>query len=394
MKTLQKVLVTVASAALTAGAALGAHTAPAYAASSPTPIDTDNFWLTADYGSTYSEPVAGLVAQAGRASVGTVMDHANHSRTPSTAISTQVHGFIWDSGDNNDSDVAPQGITTTRDAVGTANNGRYDGRQLIAASFYNNDPKGSRINLTDWDSNYPNKYRYILLVEPTGTKAAPSFKDVQIHVGGIAWYGNYLYVADTGSGMRVFDMSKIIKTETGGDKSLIGKHGDKFYAHNYAYALPQVGKITSHVATGTTKLTWSTISLDRPKKSIVMTEYKCPTNVTCKYPKGTTRAIRFPFASGSTKFAATTKASQALNTPFHYLNGVASHNGRWWFNDSHDQKLFYWGGSGSVSSYKWVKWGESLSYWEDATGPDELWSLQEGKGNRNVFAVKQASYDG
>lgn len=38
--------------------------------------------------------------------------------------------------------------------------------------------------------------------------------------------------------------------------------------------------------------------------------------------------------------------------------------------------------------------GESISYWENSKGADLLWSLQEGKGNRNVFAVKQASYAG
>jgi hypothetical protein len=394
MKTLQKVSISTALVTVAAGATIAIQSPAAHAASSPTPITAKNFWVTADYGAKYADPVAGLLGQAGHASVGTVMDHANHNRTPSKAIGTQVHGFRWDSGDNNDPAVAPQGIATSRDAVGTANNGRYAGRQLIAASFYNNSPKSSRINLVDWDSKYPNEYRRILLVEPTGTKAAPSYKDVTVHAGGIAWYGNYLYLADTGSGMRVFDMSKIIKTYSGGDKSLIGKHGSHFYAHNYAYALPQVGKITSHVASGTTKLTWSSVSLDRPKKSIVMTEYKCPTTVTCKYPKGTTRAVRFPFATGSTKFAAKTYASQALNTSFHYLNGVGSHNGRWWFNDSHDKTLYYWGGKGSVHSYKWVSSGESISYWEDATGPDLLWSLQEGKGNRNVFAVKQGSYDG
>ena len=35
-----------------------------------------------------------------------------------------------------------------------------------------------------------------------------------------------------------------------------------------------------------------------------------------------------------------------------------------------------------------------LSYWEDATEADLLWSLQEPIGHRNVFAVKQADYDG
>jgi hypothetical protein len=37
---------------------------------------------------------------------------------------------------------------------------------------------------------------------------------------------------------------------------------------------------------------------------------------------------------------------------------------------------------------------ESISYWEDAANADLLWSLQEGVGNRNVFAVEQATYDG
>ncbi|WP_279630022.1 hypothetical protein [Amycolatopsis echigonensis] len=36
--------------------------------------------------------------------------------------------------------------------------------------------------------------------------------------------------------------------------------------------------------------------------------------------------------------------------------------------------------------------GESISYWEDPKDADLLWSLQEGQGKRNVFAVKQASY--
>jgi hypothetical protein len=36
--------------------------------------------------------------------------------------------------------------------------------------------------------------------------------------------------------------------------------------------------------------------------------------------------------------------------------------------------------------------GESISYWEDTTGPDLLWSVQEPVGHRNVFAVRQASY--
>ncbi|WP_226831950.1 hypothetical protein [Brachybacterium sp. FME24] len=369
-------------------AAGGTLAAPAQAAS-PDTLDPKDFTLTADYDA-YTARVEALLEQAGSASVSEVMDNANHDRTEARVLDDQVHGFRFASSDENDPDAFPQGITTSRDAVGTADNGRYDGRQVIAVSFYNNSPKSSRINLIDWDAKHPNSYRRILLVEPTGTEAEPSFQDIGIHVGGISWYGDLLYVADTGAGMRVFDMSRIVTTDTGGSKDQIGRVGDSFYAHNYAYVLPQVGTISSTVADGTEKLVWSTISLDRVSRSIVMTEYRC---VGCDtYPEGSTRAVRFPFADGGSRFAATTTATEALEVPVHYLNGVASHNGRWWFNDSHHKTLHHWSGSGAMTSYPWVSWGQSLSYWEDADGPDLLWCLKEKEGDRPVFAVKQGDY--
>lgn len=377
--------------AATATGAATVGSSPAHAAAAPAPISPQDFSLDADY-TTYSEHVASLVEQAGGASVSEVMDHANHERTPASVIDDQAHGFRFASSDENDPDAFPQGITSTRDAVGTAGNGRYDGRQLIAVSFYNNSPKSSRINLIDWDSNHPDEYRRILLVEPTGTAEEPSFQDVTIHVGGISWYGDLLYVADTSQGMRVFDMSRIITTDPGGDKEQIGRVGDTFYAHHYAYALPQVGTITSQVAEGTEDLVWSTISLDRASASLVMTEYRCPD--CADYPNGTTRAVRFPFEAGETTFAEHTTASEALEVPLHYLNGVASYDGRWWFSqtNSTQKTLHSWPGSGQMASFPWVTWGESLSYWQDENGPDLLWSLREGVGDRPVFAVEQADY--
>lgn len=121
-----------------------------------------------------------------------------------------------------------------------------------------------------------------------------------------------------------------------------------------------------------------------------MTEYRC---VSCdKYPRGTTRAVRFDFQDGGPTFAETTTASEALELPLHFLDGVGSHNGRWWFNSSRNKTLHHWSGSGSISSYPWVAWGQSLSCWEDEDGPDLLWSLTEGTGDRVVFAVEQADY--
>lgn len=372
--------------------ATGGVLAPARAAAAPTEVDSSAFRLTADY-SAYTDRVEALLEQAGRASVSEVMDDANHERIPATAIDTQVHGFRFATSDENDPDAYPQGIATSRDAVGTAGDGRYDGRQVIAVSFYNNSPKSSRINLIDWDANHPNTYRRILLVEPTGIAEEPSFRDVKIHAGGIAWYGDLLYVADSAAkpgGMRVFDMSKILTTDTGGTKDQIGRVGETFYAHNYAYVLPQVGTIASAVDEGTEPLVWSTISLDRVTRSIVMTEYRCEDCT--EYPTGTTRAVRFDFEESGPTFAESTSASEALEVPLHYLNGVGSHNGRWWFNSSRHKTLSHWSGSGDLSTYPWVSWGQSLSYWEDEDGPDLLWSLTEGEGFRAVFAVKQGDY--
>ncbi|GIF04204.1 hypothetical protein [Actinoplanes siamensis] len=384
---------------LTVSAALVAGS-PAFAASAPTSLPAGQFTLSANY-TKFDALNTALAGKLGTASVSDVMDNANHDRqgiTDSLNLAGYSTGFQFDDTDVNDCANFPQGITTSRDAVGTANSGNYDGHQLILVSWYTKDGCGggtsrSRITLVDWDATYPNKYRKILLVEPTGTTAAPNFKDVLIHAGGVSWYGDYLYVADTGHGMRVFNMAKILKTNTGGTADQIGRQSDTtYYAHNYAYVLPQVGTITAATTSGTS-LAWSSISLDRADPSIVMAEYTCSSGCTA-YPNRAPRAVRFPFAPGLTTFAGSTTASEALQLPWYKLNGVASHNDRWWFNSSGDKKLYYWTPAAGPSSYSWVSGGESISYWEDTTNPDLLWSLQEPVGHRNVFAVEQASYDG
>jgi hypothetical protein len=386
-----------AAGALVAG--LLVSPASAVAAGTPTTLPASQYTLSANY-QQFSSVNSALVSTLGTAAVHTVMDNANHDRTalPSSfSVNGLAGGFRFDSGDNSDCKSYPQGITTSRDAVGTANSGNYDGHQLVLVSWYTRDACGgsqerSRITLVDWDATYPNKYRKVLLVEPTGTATTPNFKDIPVHAGGVSWYGDYLYVADTGRGMRVFDMRKILRTNTGGTADQIGRQpSGVYYAHNYAYALPQIGTIAASTTSGT-NLSWSTISLDRVSRSMVMTEYTCQS---CdSYPNRAPRAIRFPFAAGATTFAASTTASQALQLPWYNLNGVASHNGRWWFCSSGQKQLYYWTPAAGSTTYSWVSACESISYWEDATTADLLWTLQEGVGNRNVFAVEQAAYDG
>ncbi|GIH02444.1 hypothetical protein Rhe02_05110 [Rhizocola hellebori] len=388
---------TVGGLVLTATTLIGPSSA---AAAGPTTLPASQFTLTSNYHQ-FDTVLNSLVSTLGTAAVHTVMDNANHDRvgiTDSLGLAGYEGGFRFDSGDNGDCTNYPQGVTTSRDAIGTANSGNYDGHQLVVVSWYTKDGcdgggTRSRVTLVDWDATYPNKYRKVLLVEPTGTAATPNFKDIPIHAGGVSWYGDYLYVAETGRGMRVFDMRKILKTNTGGTAAQIGRQSSGvYYAHNYAYVLPQIGTVTAATTSGTS-LVWSTISLDRVSRSIVMTEYTCASGCTA-YPNRAPRAVRFPFAAGVTTFASTTTASQALQLPWYKLNGVASHNGRWWFASSGAKQLYYWTPAAGASTYSWVGGAESISYWEDTTNPDLLWSLQETLGHRNVFVVQQASYDG
>lgn len=231
----------------------------------------------------------------------------------------------------------------------------------------------------------------MLLVEPSGTTSAPSFKDIPIHAGGVTWYGNYLYVADTSRGMRIFDMRRFLKVSTGGSAGSIGRQSNGSYvAHNYGFVLPQVGRVSASAASGTVPLNWSTISLDRVDRSIVATEFTCSSCT--KYPQRLPRALRFRFTSTGVLPSSAT-ANQAVRLPWYGLNGVASHNRRWWFASSAYDRLHYWTPSAGAKTFGWVDGAESISYWEDPTRADLLWSLTEKTGARNVFTVRQATYD-
>ena len=133
----------------------------------------------------------------------------------------------------------PQGISTSADAYDV---GTYEGKHVTLVSWYDNrdvpnaENKGVRIAFVDRDKS-PDAYRYVLLVEPYSNAGTADFRAVKVHSGGIAWYGNSLYIVDTDKGFRVFDLTQIWKVETGDG---IGKKaGGGFSAANYAYVLPQ-----------------------------------------------------------------------------------------------------------------------------------------------------------
>ena len=122
----------------------------------------------------------------------------------------------------------PQGISSSVDA----GDAKYNKNHLFLVSWYakKDEEKGVRISFIN-TSVAPPKYRQVLLVEPTGTSSKPSFKTVHVHAGGIAWYGNLIYVADTDNGVRLFDVEHIWKVKDG-DGAGRQSNGD-YHAYGY-----------------------------------------------------------------------------------------------------------------------------------------------------------------
>lgn len=124
----------------------------------------------------------------------------------------------------------PQGISSSVDA----GDSKYNKNHLFLVSWYakKDKEKGARISFIN-TSVSPPKYRHVLLVEPSGTSSKPSFKSVEVHAGGIAWYGNLLYVQDTDHGARLFDVDHIYKVKDGDG---VGRQQDgSYHAYGYKY---------------------------------------------------------------------------------------------------------------------------------------------------------------
>jgi hypothetical protein len=117
------------------------------------------------------------------------------------AVLDRFHlGFEWKADDGGTSRWIPQGLT------GAADSEARDGaRKWLAASWHSEKDdveKGARMSFvdgTDWSNPIP--YRNVLLVNPIAAADAPSkhdtFAPIPAHAGGVVWFRNYLYVADS-----------------------------------------------------------------------------------------------------------------------------------------------------------------------------------------------------
>lgn len=157
-------------------------------------------------------------------------------------------GFRWNDGDMGTDLWYPQGITGISDSRPAAD---APARRLFVVSWYDHrdarPTKGVRISLVDYSDPANIGYRHLLLVVPTRVDGAATFEAVTtssggpLHAGGIVWYGDLLFVADTTQGFRVFDLASVIEVDSF-DRDRVGVAPDGVHAHAYRYIVPQIAR--------------------------------------------------------------------------------------------------------------------------------------------------------
>ncbi len=341
--------------------------------------------------------VAALPARLARVTLGDVVADAN--RTADVVTAGQVPGsapgikaaFKWNSGDEAVAYWIPQGITGSFDGTPTGKVG--DRRIALVSWYYDKDAdtastveKGVRIAVVDVTNPADVKYRFALLVEPTGTIAAPSFKSVVIHAGGLAWVGDRLYVPQTGTGFRVFDLAHIIEVDSLDDRIGYDAASGTYAAHGYQYAIPQIERVSS---THACQSVFSFVAYDRTSTP--------PSLVTGEYDSAaiTGRLYRWPLTAGGA--LEVTKSDRVIPSAAYFMGeshvqGALAHDGTWWLSSSRPA-----GSGGELVRTKeatasvrlgWNDSPEDLAYDPQR---DSVWTLSEGTNARYVFDTARSA---
>lgn len=263
----------------------------------------------------------------------------------------------------------PQGVTTASDA--SAAERSPGGGRPILVSWHN----GGKVRVTFVNPDR-RTYRHVLLVEPAMRGGRATFSDVGIHAGGIAWYGDTLYVADTRHGLRMFDMRRIYDLSKSGAGSTghagwIGLHNGKYYGHGFRYVLPQTGswrfargKVGRTCrGSGPPRMSW--ISVDRTDLPHVLAggEYCRP-----NWARGRVVTWRLEALAGG----GNVRPTGGAELPADRIQGAVRTNGRWWFSQSRGHER----GRLLTARYAGSGWGRVQRY-ASSRGPEDL-SCQRG----------------
>ncbi|MFE2236612.1 hypothetical protein ACE1OA_32405 [Streptomyces sp. JL2001] len=395
------------------------------------------------------------------------------------------HRVCWKSDDATSTEWIPQAITGVSDAQEDEDWGTSNAEPIAVAAYDNENPgrsdytagrdncvqdsasdacneKGIRVSFFNQATRM---YRHVLLVWPyVNSKNHISFDALHaregtcttsvtktckaqtgIHAGGMVWYGNYLYVADTSNGLRVFDLRKIMDLNPDNDadvndptldglvsdvvdKKRIGRQSNVWYGYGYRYVMPQVASLrfTAAKTTGDTSKNQcyatarpkaSYVSLDRTDTDhLVLGEY-CNTNNGGSSPG---RVGTYPMASvaAAVEAAAGTKANAdaAYGLPtgpafgseplWHKIQGVTRYEGKWYFHRSnaYDNGRLLQAAVGTVDGTSQLvgnakvlqsSFGPEDLYLAHGRGdgfPPQLWSLSEHAPSASCGACKRELY--
>lgn len=431
----------VSTSALGVTALVGLH-APAASAA---PLDLSNFRLEVASNAAYLKSnVARLDAELPNVGVGAIMAEANRTGTvrngaacnpaavtdPDSSKSVPVtKSLCFEDGDNGTADWFPQGVTTVADAQADQLWGESNQPVLVSWYFAGDAPKGNSqkgVRVTFMDPK-TGRYRHVLLVHPYensyGNASYTSVRTDQtagegtsLHAGGIVWYGNFLYVADTGRGFRVFDMRHIYDLKAAGskgnvtDKSKVGRINGVFYGYGYRYVMPEVTVWRHSVPDSGTPCTSSAVApkfsfagLDRSGiDHLVAGEY-------CNGAIGRvfTWKIADAVVDGEQRTSGYWNADSAYNLPTTNVQGATRFEGRWYVSQSHGQPVSGQDDLGELHTTAPVTSTtgtlrvektqpaaigvEDLSHWPggapDAPTLGTIWSVSEHRNARMVYAT-------
>jgi len=384
--------------------------------------------------------VADIMAEANRTgtvSPGSVCNPAavvDTDRDPDKPAVSVTKSFCWQDDatgedDGNTKNWFPQGVTTVADAQADQKWGGSN--QPILVSWYfagsapaGNDQKGVRVTFIDPGSG---KYRHVLLAHPyensSQNASYTSLRDDQtagkgnsLHAGGITWYGNFLYVADTSHGLRVFDMRHIYDLKAAGDKGnvtdqgKVGRIDGVFYGYGYRYVMPEVTE-WEHATTGGTACTDSAGSLKFSYTSLDRSG--TDTLLAGEYCNGSTKGrvaswdIADATSGGEQRTSGSWNAKSLHTLSVPNVNGATRFGGRWYVSQTHGDNE---AGQDDLSELFKMKpvtsatgtlvkdsvqpeaiGAEALSHWPFGTEDDPtlgtIWTASEHPDRRMVYAT-------
>lgn len=355
-------------------------------------------------GSNRSTPLKALGKKLDKSGVTALMNATGQRRLGSgscakaAGVPAKSVAYCWNAGDSKTSKWIPQGVSTVSDADSDETWGK-SGKPILVAWYADHAIRLTFVNPAK------HSYRHVLLVYPTMKGGKATYTDIDVHAGGIAWFGNKLYVADTQAGLRQFDMTQIYdlgksKAGTTKKKGWVGLHGKTYYGHAYRYVMPQTGswqnakgKAPASKCKGSGPLRTSWASVDRTARQrpeLVLGEY-CAT----ASPKG--RVVTYPLkvGTGIVGTGGVAHANWAATLPDKKIQGGVRSHGWWWFSHNVDTTSGAKRGQLLTTVRKGGGWGEvtrqTVSYGpEDLScyrGQRRIWTVAEHAGKRALWGT-------